>query len=174
MARRRTARRRRTNPVGMDAMYHALQQPRIPWASFSVDQIKTVAYGAMKNGDNELYDKAVAALARRSPLRRNGFDHGVLNVPLSKRGGGSIDAQIDRWKKEQAAAQRGAARTAKADKAAAKALFEIVGSALVASTVAKHPTLKSKDVLHTLDQMVKWEPTKALKVLTDWATANGY
>jgi len=66
MSRRRTARRRRTNPVGMDAMYHALQQPRIPWASFSVDQIKTVAYGAMKNGDNELYDKAVAALARRS------------------------------------------------------------------------------------------------------------
>jgi len=58
--------RRRTNPVGMDAMYHALQQPRIPWASFSLDQIKTVAYGAMKNGDNPLYDKAVAALARRS------------------------------------------------------------------------------------------------------------
>ena len=56
----------RKNPVGMDAMYHALQQSRIPWASFSVDQIKTVAYAAMKNGDNDLYDKAVAALARRS------------------------------------------------------------------------------------------------------------
>lgn len=166
--------RRRKNSIGMDAMYHALQQARIPWALFSTDQIRGIVYTAGKDGDTELYRRAKAALDRRTPLRRNGLDHGVLNVPLSKRGGGSLDAQIDRWKKEQAAAQKSAARTAKADKAAAKALFEIVGSAVVASTVAKHPTLKSKDVLHTLDQMVKWEPTKALKVLTDWAAANGY
>lgn len=25
-----------------------------------------------------------------------GFDHGILNLPLDKRGGGSLDAQIDR------------------------------------------------------------------------------
>lgn len=26
----------------------------------------------------------------------SGFDHGILNLPLDKRGGGSLDAQIDR------------------------------------------------------------------------------
>lgn len=29
------------------------------------------------------------------------LDHGILNVPLSKRGGGSLDAQIDRHLAEQ-------------------------------------------------------------------------
>jgi len=30
-------------------------------------------------------------------VRVSGFDHGILNVPLSKRGGGDLDAQIDRY-----------------------------------------------------------------------------
>lgn len=38
----------------------------------------------------------------------NGLDHGVLNVPLSKRG--NIDAQIDAYKREQAAQAKTAAK----------------------------------------------------------------
>lgn len=34
------------------------------------------------------------------------LDHGILNLPLSKRGGGSLDAQIDRWKADQARAAK--------------------------------------------------------------------
>lgn len=32
----------------------------------------------------------------------SGLDHGALDLPLHKRGAGSLDAQIDRWKREQA------------------------------------------------------------------------
>lgn len=32
----------------------------------------------------------------------NGLDHGALNLPLHKRGAGSLDAQIDRWRAERA------------------------------------------------------------------------
>lgn len=38
-----------------------------------------------------------------------GLDHGALNVPLSKRG--NIDAQIDRYKADQARQQRADRRT---------------------------------------------------------------
>ena len=54
------------------------------------------------------------------------FDHGVLNIPLSKRG--DIDAQIDRFKADQAremkAAMRESAARFKAEKAEALDLIE--------------------------------------------------
>lgn len=43
------------------------------------------------------------------------LDHGVLNTPIGSRArGGSIDAQIDRWKREQAREERTAARQTRA------------------------------------------------------------
>lgn len=51
------------------------------------------------------------------------LDHGILNVPLHKRGGGSLDAQIDRHLAEQKRlkaetykARREAARVAEAER----------------------------------------------------------
>ena len=34
------------------------------------------------------------------------LDHGILNLPLHKRGQGSIDSQLDRYKKEKATQER--------------------------------------------------------------------
>lgn len=53
------------------------------------------------------------------------LDHGILNVPLSKRG--DIDKQIDRFKREQAVAKRNEleARKAEFDDKKAKA-FELI------------------------------------------------
>lgn len=52
------------------------------------------------------------------------LDHGILNVPLSKRG--NIDAQIDKYKAEQAAIKKAETKAAKTEfntnKAIAKAL----------------------------------------------------
>jgi hypothetical protein len=105
---------------------------------------------------------------RRLRESQNKPDQAVVNLPLNKRGGGSLDSQIDRHKREQAEAdkQKRSTDTAKfkEDKAAAQALLEKHGKALSESTSAKHGQ-PAKDVLKTLDQMVKWEPTKALALL---------
>lgn len=54
------------------------------------------------------------------------MDHGILNIPLSKRG--NIDAQIDRYKAEQAALARTKAQAdaaqAKTDRASAHELLD--------------------------------------------------
>lgn len=60
------------------------------------------------------------------------MDHGILNLPLSKRGGGSIDAQIDRYKKSAARERAGRSKIAsQARKAAAAALKAAPDSKLV-------------------------------------------
>lgn len=47
------------------------------------------------------------------------MDHGILNVPLSKRG--NIDAEIDRYKAAEARTRRAASRQSHADRVAARA-----------------------------------------------------
>lgn len=48
------------------------------------------------------------------------IDHGILNVPLSKRGGGSLDAQIDRHLAAERKAERARAAEATAARRAAR------------------------------------------------------
>lgn len=67
------------------------------------------------------------------------LDHGILNVPLAKRG--NIDAQIDRYKADQARQERRGRQT-RAEKVAtdrieAKALLEAADPAFIADLAAK-------------------------------------
>jgi len=109
-------------------------------------------------------------MPQRIIRRRNGLDHGVLNVPLDKRGGGSLDAQIDRWKRERAAAAKVERKTAaakhKADKAEALALLAIVGDAVAEQFAARHPEHTKKATKTFLTQMAKDQPEKAIAFLT--------
>jgi hypothetical protein len=89
------------------------------------------------------------------------MDHGVLNVPLAKRG--DIDAQLDAYKREQAALEAREAKAKavqfKADKAQAKELLAVHQDAILARHGAKFGIRKLRT---TLDQWAKWEPKKLI------------
>lgn len=89
------------------------------------------------------------------------LDHGVLNIPLSKRG--NIDAQIDAYKREQASQQKAEAKARSvqfaADKAQAKALLAEHGAAIEARFGAKFGI---RELRKTLDQWSKWEPARLI------------
>lgn len=97
------------------------------------------------------------------------LDHGILNVPLSKRG--NIDAQIDKYKAEQEAAKKAKEKAIKAEfsanKAIAKELWSKVDKDLIKQDAKKRGVKFSelRDVLHDL---VKWQPHKAIKVLSNY------
>ncbi|ULR87431.1 hypothetical protein [Comamonas sp. B21-038] len=80
------------------------------------------------------------------------LDHGVLNVPLSKRG--NIDNQIDRYKREQAIAKRNEldARKAEFDAKKTKALALI---AELSDERAKELMAKHKLTRKQLDEVLK-------------------
>lgn len=93
-------------------------------------------------------------------------DTAIINVPLSKRGGGSLDAQIDRHLREQAADHRRAARVAAAqrrsDKAEAKALL----AKHLPAILAQHgPKLGEKALRDMLDDLAKWQPAKLIAIV---------
>lgn len=91
------------------------------------------------------------------------LDHGELNVPGKT---SKIDAELDKYKADQAKAAKSDAKTAsaktKANKAEAKKLFAEYGPALLEQYGAK---MGKKALSETLDQMVKWEPAKFLKLV---------
>jgi predicted DsbA family dithiol-disulfide isomerase len=68
-----------------------------------------------------------------------GLDHGIINVPLSKRG--NIDAQLDSHKAQQAAERRAQAKAAAAEtkalRARAKALVDAADPAVLAAAAAR-------------------------------------
>lgn len=96
----------------------------------------------------------------------SGLDHGILNVPLSKRG--DIDREIDRHKAamaSKAATERKAkAAQAKADKARALemlAAFPQSSLAAVAARINKTPA----SVRSHLRSECHWNPAFVIKVL---------
>lgn len=93
------------------------------------------------------------------------LDHGILNVPLSKRSHGSINAQIDRWKAEQARAARNERKRLAAETRALRAEAKaIVGSISVErlSEIAARKGLTAKRALKRLNQDAYWEPRKII------------
>lgn len=99
------------------------------------------------------------------------LDHGVLNIPLAKRG--NIDAQIDKYKAEQLAAAKfnraNASFIAKEMKATAKPLLaEIIAApGLIEAKAAKMNTTK-KELLAILNDWAKWQPAKLIKLHAQW------
>jgi ATP-dependent Clp protease ATP-binding subunit ClpA len=92
------------------------------------------------------------------------FDTAVVNVPLAKRG--NIDAQIDRFKREQAAEQRAAAKVRAAqrreEKRLAKEALAQHGPAMIKHYSAKL-NVKETDISRTLDHWMKMAPAKLLR-----------
>jgi predicted nucleotidyltransferase len=86
------------------------------------------------------------------------LDHGELSIPNRT---STINAELDRYKAEQAKAQRkeekGNAIQRRANKARAKELFEQMWPAMKDKMGAR---FGEKELRSTLDSMVKWEPAK--------------
>ena len=86
------------------------------------------------------------------------LDHGELNIPGRTDG---IDAELDRWKADQAKQKRAQAKTDAAtrreQKAEAKRLFSQFGPAMIERFA---PRFGRKEIQNELDSMVKWEPAK--------------
>lgn len=94
------------------------------------------------------------------------LDHGILNVPLSKRE--NIDTQIDKYKAEQLAAKKAKEKAIKAEfnanKEMAKELWSKVDKDLIKQD-AKKRGVKFSELRDVLHDFVKWQPNKAIKVL---------
>jgi len=97
------------------------------------------------------------------------LDHGMLNVPLKKRGGGSIDNQIDRYKADQARAAKQERKTAsqqlKADRIAAKAAVSAATDERIAALAAKVDQTPVA-VRAYLRGQAHWQPTLVMKILS--------
>lgn len=102
------------------------------------------------------------------------MDHGVLNIPLAKRG--DIDSQIDAYKAKQAAdaaAKRKASAAALRElKAEAKVALAAISSVegLLEAKAEKLGVTKAKLLAH-LESWAKWEPAKLLKAKSEWVPA---
>lgn len=99
------------------------------------------------------------------------LDHGLLNVPLAKRG--NIDAQIDTYKARQAADAKAAHKVAvakrKADKAAAKvALAELIAAPGLLDAKAEKLGKTRKGVIAILTDWSKWQPARVIKARAEW------
>ena len=103
------------------------------------------------------------------------FDHGILNLPLAKRGP-SIDSQIDAYKAKQAAiaksARADAVVTRRTDKAAAKvALAELIAADGLLDVKAAHLGMTRGRLFELLTDWSKWEPTRVIKAHAEWMSA---
>uniref|UniRef100_A8GLP4 Uncharacterized protein n=1 Tax=Serratia proteamaculans (strain 568) TaxID=399741 RepID=A8GLP4_SERP5 len=98
------------------------------------------------------------------------LDHGILNLPLNKRGGKDIHTEIAEYRKQQRKEKAEAARVAKenykANKAAALEAFYNVDSELLKAQSEKRG-MKQREVLVVLKDMCNDKPLVALKVITD-------
>lgn len=95
-----------------------------------------------------------------------GLDHGILNVPLSKRG--NIDAQLDAYKAQQAAERRAKAKAdaaeMKALRARAKALVDAADPAVLAAAAARSGSTVAA-VKAMLRSDAHWAPARVIRTL---------
>ena len=93
------------------------------------------------------------------------LDHGVLNLPLSKHG--DIDAELDRYKAQQAreakAARKEAAARTKELRAAAKAAVAGMSDTQV-ETLAVFNNMTEAQMRKKLRSIAHWEPKRALSI----------
>jgi hypothetical protein len=103
------------------------------------------------------------------------LDHGLLNLPLAKRG--DINAQLDAYKADQA---KQAAAKRKTDAAAhreAKAAAKVALAELIASEVlnvkAANLGITRKQLIAELDSWAKWQPARVIRARKEWLPADG-
>ncbi len=94
------------------------------------------------------------------------LDHGILNLPLHRRG--NIDTQIDQYKKEQEAAKKKAAAALyaqhKTDQEAAKQLVEELGEDALARWAARLKCTPAQAKKQLLSQ-AHWLPLSVIRGL---------
>lgn len=95
------------------------------------------------------------------------LDHGTLNIPLSKRG--NIDAQLDRYKadnaKRSAAARKATMIALKADQARAKELFAVMTDERLWE-IATHCNQFASAVKKKLKSDCTWQPSLVIALLS--------
>ena len=97
------------------------------------------------------------------------LDHGMLNLPLAKRG--DIDAQIDAYKARQEADAKAIRALEQTAKRKAKAvLAELLDSDLPTINAARLGCTRAA-LVATLSDLAKWQPAKLLKVAAAWRAA---
>lgn len=94
------------------------------------------------------------------------FDHGILNIPLDKRG--NIDAQLDAYKAQQSRCARAKAKAdaaeTKAQREQAKALVSTADSEMIARVATKSGTTPAQ-VRARLKSDAHWNPAFVIRVL---------
>jgi hypothetical protein len=99
------------------------------------------------------------------------LDHGMLNLPLAKRG--NIDAQLDAYKagqaRDAAAKRKAATALSREQKAAAKvALAEIQAAPGLMQQKAFAMRVTPRVLAAQLDDWSKWQPATLLKLHAKW------
>lgn len=117
-----------------------------------------------------LQEPSLRENARNDPSTTSSFqtqplDHGALNVPLSKRG--NINAQLDQYKKEQAASENEKREIQKSNHAdmqsVAKPIFDNLSVEQI-KTYANKAGITPSEARKELKSMAHWQPKKAVKV----------
>ncbi|MBN3738066.1 hypothetical protein [Burkholderia sp. Tr-20355] len=99
------------------------------------------------------------------------LDHGLLNLPLAKRG--DIDAQIDAYKREQAAAEKSARKARveqlKQDKAAAApVLARLLADVELINSKAAEMNVTPKTLRDQLKSWATWQPKNLIALGAKW------
>lgn len=99
------------------------------------------------------------------------LDHGLLNLPLAKRG--DIDGQIDAYKREQAAAEKSARKTRaaqlKLDKEAAKpVLAQLLADVELIKRKAGEMKVTPKALRDQLRSWATWQPKNLIALGAKW------
>lgn len=99
------------------------------------------------------------------------LDHGLLNLPLAKRG--DIDAQIDAYKREQAAVEESARKTRvaqlKQDKEAAKpVLAQLLADVELIKRKAAEMKVTPKALRDQLRSWATWQPKNLIALGAKW------
>ena len=99
----------------------------------------------------------------------NALDHGMLNLPLARRG--NIDAQIDSYKaSKEAAAKSARSQQSDAKRHAKATLSELLDSDVPTIQAARLGVTRA-DLVKTLSDLAKWEPSKLMKIAAAWRAA---
>jgi hypothetical protein len=102
------------------------------------------------------------------------LDHGILNLPLAKRG--NVDAQIDAYKARQEASaeakRKAAVAASRALKADAKqALAELLAAPALLQAKADKAGMTRTALIVTLKDWANYSPKKVIKAKADWMAA---
>jgi ADP-ribose pyrophosphatase YjhB (NUDIX family) len=93
---------------------------------------------------------------------RSKGDGAIVNVPIDKRGGGSIDQQVDRWKKGEAKKRKDESKERQKNRLEARDLYHRVKDRLIQSKVpGKTPSQIDKWIRSTIQH----DPDRALAIL---------